>query len=375
MDYSLTLLRAPLFRGIPREDLPGLLEGLDAREHRYGRGETVLRRGERADRMGLVLSGTLHIVKEDFWGSRTIVGLARPGEVFAESYACLEGEPLEVSVLAAEAAVRSAGGLQTPAGTQAPGANRLEQIQARGYIEVATEPYFAPCEFIDPAKEGDEKYVGADIELAKLIAETLGVECRIVPLEFTAVLSSVTEGKYDMAISALAYTPARAEAMDMSKGYYYSQEEIQYGLLVRTEDLGAIGDADDLADQTVVVQSGSLQELFAFEQVPAYKELKRVSATTDGFLMVQENKADACITAIATAELYLEANPECGMAIVPDFAFVVDEETQGARIGVPKGETELLEVINQVVDQVVEDGTYMEWYNEYSEYAASLGIN
>ena len=60
---------------------------------------------------------------------------------------------------------------------------------------------------------------------------------------------------------------------------------------------------------------------------------------------------------------------------MPDFAFVVDEETQGARIGVPKGETELLEVINQVVDQVVEDGTYMEWYNEYSEYAASLGIN
>ena len=99
MDYSRTLLRAPLFRGIPREDLPGLLEGLDAREHRYGRGEAVLRRGERADRMGLVLSGTLHIVKEDFWGSRTIVGLARPGEVFAESYACLEGEPLEVSVL------------------------------------------------------------------------------------------------------------------------------------------------------------------------------------------------------------------------------------------------------------------------------------
>ena len=100
MDYSLTLLRAPLFRGIPREDLPGLLEGLDAREHRYGRGEAVLRRGERADRMGLVLSGTLHIVKEDFWGDRTIVGLARSGEVFGEAYACLGGELLEVTVLA-----------------------------------------------------------------------------------------------------------------------------------------------------------------------------------------------------------------------------------------------------------------------------------
>ena len=104
MVYPQALLEAPLFRGISRQDLPGLLEGLDARERRYDRGETVLRRGEGTDRMGLVLSGTLHIVKEDFWGSRTIVGLARSGEVFAESYACLGSEPLEVSVLAAEAA-------------------------------------------------------------------------------------------------------------------------------------------------------------------------------------------------------------------------------------------------------------------------------
>ncbi len=91
------LLRTPLFRGIPQEALPALLEGLGARKRRCGRGEVVLRRGERADRLGLVLSGTLHIVKEDFWGSRTIVGLARSGEVFAEAYACLGGEPLEVS--------------------------------------------------------------------------------------------------------------------------------------------------------------------------------------------------------------------------------------------------------------------------------------
>lgn len=72
------LLRTPLFRGIPQEALPALLEGLGARKRRCGRGEVVLRRGERADRLGLVLSGTLHIVKEDFWGSRTIVGLAGP---------------------------------------------------------------------------------------------------------------------------------------------------------------------------------------------------------------------------------------------------------------------------------------------------------
>lgn len=57
--------------------------------------------GDRAQRLGLVLSGAVHIVREDFWGNRTIVGLAESGEVFAESYACLGSEPLEVSALAA----------------------------------------------------------------------------------------------------------------------------------------------------------------------------------------------------------------------------------------------------------------------------------
>lgn len=70
----------------------------------------------------------------------------------------------------------------------------MEEILQRGYIEVATEPYFAPNEFIDSTKSGDEQYVGSDIELAKYIAEKLGVELKVVPLEFSAVLSSVTEG-------------------------------------------------------------------------------------------------------------------------------------------------------------------------------------
>ena len=92
----------PLFRGIPEKDLPALLEGTAARRVSFQKGELLLRRGEVTRRLGLVLTGTVHIVREDFWGRRSIVGLAGPGEVFAESYA-LAGEPLEVSVLAAAA--------------------------------------------------------------------------------------------------------------------------------------------------------------------------------------------------------------------------------------------------------------------------------
>ena len=90
----------PLFRGIPAEELPALLVQASAKERRFQKTELLLRRGDVTGRLGLVLEGSVHIIREDFWGNRSIVGLAGPGEVFAESYA-LAGEPLSVSVLAA----------------------------------------------------------------------------------------------------------------------------------------------------------------------------------------------------------------------------------------------------------------------------------
>ena len=90
----------PLFRGIPAGELPALLDRAAAREVRFAKGELLLRRGETPRSLGLVLEGGVHIIREDFWGNRSIVGLAGPGEIFAESYA-LAGKPLAVSVLAA----------------------------------------------------------------------------------------------------------------------------------------------------------------------------------------------------------------------------------------------------------------------------------
>ena len=258
--------------------------------------------------------------------------------------------------------------------TQGAEKNRLEKILERGYIEVATEPYFAPYEFIDPSKKGNEQYVGSDMELAKYIAEKLGVELKIVPLEFSAVLGSITEKKYDLAISALSYTPARIAAMNMSKGYFFSKESAGHGILVREEDLDKIKGPADLSDKTVVVQSGSLQELFLTEQVPKTKEVKKVSATTDGFLMVQENKADAIITMIPMARLYIEANKDSGLAIVEGFEFTQDESTAGTRIGISLGEDELTEKINEIIDEVINAGLFEKWHIEYTEYAKSLGL-
>lgn len=254
------------------------------------------------------------------------------------------------------------------------GKNRLEQIKEKGYIEVTTDPYFAPMGFIDPSKDGNDKYVGSDIEFAKYIAEKLGVELKLVPLEFTAVLGSITEGKYDIAVSALAYKPDRAEAMILSDGYYFSDDTVGYGLMIREEDKDAILSPEDVKDKVVVAQSGSLQEMFVNEQVPEYKEFKKVGATTDGFLMVQENKADVCVVDKSTAQLYIDANTNSGLMVVEEFKFYVDPSTSGTRVGIPKGEDELAAEINKIIAEVVASGIYEEWYQEAEVYAKSLGL-
>ena len=100
-------------------------------------------------------------------------------------------------------------------GIPADATGRLERIRSAGKLRVATEPYFAPQEFIDPEKSGQEQYVGSDMELAKLIAERMGVTLEIVPMDFTDVLPAVADGECDLAISGLAFTPGRANQVEL----------------------------------------------------------------------------------------------------------------------------------------------------------------
>ena len=102
MEHLPVLVKSPLFSGVDSADLQGLLSCLDARRLSFKKGELLMRRGERTEFLGLLQSGTVHIIREDFWGNRSVVGLVEAGEIFAESYA-LAGQPLEVSVQAVSA--------------------------------------------------------------------------------------------------------------------------------------------------------------------------------------------------------------------------------------------------------------------------------
>ena len=247
----------------------------------------------------------------------------------------------------------------------------LEEIKAQGYIELCTEPYFAPFEFVDPSKTGDDQYVGVDIEIAKYIAEKIGVELRIVPLDFTAVLAGIADGKYDIAISAIAYSPSRAEAMRLSN--VYKPNSGGYGFLTRAEDAGKYNSVEDLKDAAVITQSGSVQEALYNQNVKACKEFKLVANMTDGYLAVAEGKADVCICSAESAQLYADAN---GGLAVPEFRFEVDPNMNGTVVAMPlKGSDSLLEVVNEAIAELNAQGKIDQWNEEYTAYAAQLGIS
>ena len=247
----------------------------------------------------------------------------------------------------------------------------LEEIKAQGYIELCTEPYFAPFEFVNPSKTGDDQYVGVDIEIAKYIAEKIGVELRIVPLDFTAVLAGIADGKYDIAISAIAYSPSRAEAMRLSN--VYKPNSGGYGFIIRTEDVDKYTSVENLKDAVVITQSGSVQESLYNQNVKACKEFKLVANMTDGYLAVAEGKADVCICSTESAQLYAEAN---GGLAIPDFRFEVDPNMNGTVVAMPlKGSESLLEVVNEAIAELNAQGKIDQWNEEYTAYAAQLGIS
>lgn len=249
--------------------------------------------------------------------------------------------------------------------------DRLAQIKEKGYIEFCTEPYFAPYEFIDPTKTGDDQYQGMDIEIAKYIADKIGVELKITALDFTAVLAGVADGKYDLSISAIAYSPSRAEAMRMSDVYFASNTG--YGFLTRAEDVGKYTDIESVKDAVVITQSGSVQEALYNQYINGNcKEFKLVANMTDGYLAVAEGKADVCVCSTASAGLYAEAN---GGLAISDFRFEVDPNMNGECVAMPMEGTEsLAEVINECIAELNADGKIQQWYEEAEDYASSLGL-
>ena len=250
----------------------------------------------------------------------------------------------------------------------------LARIREAGVLRVATEPYYPPQEFIDPDFTGQEMYQGADMEMARLIAQKMGVALEIVPMEFTEVLNAVRDGVCDLAISGLSFTPARAAMVEMSKGYNYTGENAGCALLIREADLEVIASVNDLAGRDIVAQSGSLQETLLAENVVNYHEFRRLATILEIYEAVRSGDADAAMVDVESAQGYIDSNPGCGLTLVPNVRFQLEEQFDGDRVAGKKGELALMYFVNGVIDELLATGQYREWFDYYEARVAELGL-
>lgn len=99
--YFEVLDRCPLFYHLSEQDLPLMLDCLEAKVVCYKAEEVLIAEGDPAGSVGIVLSGAVRIVRDDYWGNRSIVADIGPSELFGESFACAGLDAIPVSVIAA----------------------------------------------------------------------------------------------------------------------------------------------------------------------------------------------------------------------------------------------------------------------------------
>ena len=245
--------------------------------------------------------------------------------------------------------------------------DKLDKILEAGVITCATSPDFAPNEFID-ISSGETKYVGCDMDLAQYIADSLGVKLEIVPMKFDAIKAAVTTGQVDMAIAGLAYTEDRAKNMQLSDLFGNTDADEGQGIVILKENADKLKTADDFAGKTVLAQNGSVQFDLTTAQLPKAK-CTPVADVNNGAMEVMTGQADGITLDLAVAKVMINTHKELAIS---DFQF--EYESKGNVIGCTKGETKLVNAINQIVKEVNDKGLYKQWKDKAVELAKSLGV-
>lgn len=239
--------------------------------------------------------------------------------------------------------------------------NLQEKVVKKGKLVVAISPDYAPFEF-KALVNGKDTIVGADVELAKAIAEELGVKLELSSMSFDNVLSSLQTGKADMAISGLSATKERKNAYDLSDPYY----ETENAILVKSSNLDKFASIDSLANQKVAVQKGTIEEGLAKDQL---KDSKIVSLTAMGEAIneLKSGQVQAVDLEKPVAEGYLSQNSDIALA---GFALKTSDGDAKA-VAMPKGSGKMVKTVNKVIKKLAKDDKYKQYISDAAKLTAN----
>ncbi len=214
-----------------------------------------------------------------------------------------------------------------------------------GKLTVATSPDFAPMEFVDPTKTGQDMYVGFDVTLAKYIAESLGLELVVMPMSFEACQTAVYTGAVDMAISGFSWKEDRAENYNLSAYYHAGDNEDEQILITLASNGDKFATLESLAGAKIGAQNASLQQSLVEEQLTD-SELILFTDLGTAVLQLKNGDFDCIAVADGNGEAIIAANPDIAKS---GFNFFVDEKYTGNVIMLQKGADDLTDIVNQLL--------------------------
>ncbi len=245
---------------------------------------------------------------------------------------------------------------------------------------VAMSPDFAPMEFVDTAKSGNDKYVGFDVLLANYIAKEMGKKLVIKPMSFDASMAAVQAGNVDAAISGFSWTAERAEKFEITDYYIAGENETEQVIITTAANAGKWTTAESYSGLKIGAQGGSLQQLLVEEQLVTkgaelvkYEDINMaytalMNGTIQG-LAVAKGNADALI---ATTN---DETDNTKKGAFSGFDFFVEEKYKNNVVLLQKGNTELLEEINAILAKAMAADLYDVWYEACLTYGGVTSID
>jgi polar amino acid transport system substrate-binding protein len=210
-------------------------------------------------------------------------------------------------------------------------------------IIVGTEAGFAPYEYM----KGND-VVGIDMDIAQAIADHLGKELEIRNMEFEGALLAVQKGTVDFVAAGVSVDEERAKIMDFSIDYVNSTE-----VVVVNKENPMVESLEDLDDKIIGVQQGNIADFWVEDNISA-KEIKRYSKFGQATEDLKNGKIDCIVMDQFPAEDMVATNPEL---VILDGVLFEDKYA----IAVKKGNKELLDDINNVIEQLKADNKIEEF--------------
>ena len=235
-----------------------------------------------------------------------------------------------------------------------------------GKLTVATSPDFAPYEFYAIDENGDPQLAGFDMALAQYIADYLGLELEVVPMDFDGTILELQNKKVDLGMAGYSPDPDRADAMDFSDIYISGGQS--FVCLDATADKFPDLAAANNPDYTIGAQIGSIQADLAHENTPD-ADIIEMAKVTDIIAELITGKMDGAFIETMVAESYEKNYPELCVALE------VPYDAVGSVVGVSKGNEALLAGVNEAIAAALADGSMADFVAAANEQASgTVGI-